>query len=123
MGGIGASVRRLEDPPLLRGAGRFAADINLPGQLHMTSMLQDRHGDLWLGTENQGLLRISAHGLERLPAGLNLPGGRVVSLREDAEGSIWVGANGGLYRLRETLFGGVTRELMKSSRLPLIMAH
>ena len=35
MGGIGASVRRLEDPPLLRGAGRFAADINLPGQLHM----------------------------------------------------------------------------------------
>lgn len=76
----------------------------LPGQLHMTAMLQDRHGDLWLGTENQGLLRISAHGLERLPAGLNLPGGRVVSLREDAEGSIWVGANGGLYRLRETLF-------------------
>ncbi len=32
----------------------------LPGQLHMTSMLQDRHGDLWRGTENQGLLRISA---------------------------------------------------------------
>ncbi len=80
----------------------------LPGQLHMTSMLQDRHGDLWLGTENQGLLRISAHGLERLPAGLNLPGGRVVSLREDAEGSIWVGANGGLYRLRETLFSSYT---------------
>jgi ligand-binding sensor domain-containing protein len=68
----------------------------------------DRHGDLWLGTENQGLLRISAHGLERLPAGLNLPGGRVVSLREDAEGSIWAGANGGLYRLRETLFSSYT---------------
>ncbi|TPD89499.1 diguanylate cyclase [Stenotrophomonas maltophilia] len=80
----------------------------LPGQLHLTAMLQDRHGDLWLGTENQGLLRISAHGLERLPAGLNLPGGRVVSLREDAEGSIWVGANGGLYRLRETLFSSYT---------------
>lgn len=80
----------------------------LPGQMHMTSMLQDRHGDLWLGTENQGLLRISQHGLERLPAGLDLPGGRVVSLREDAEGSIWVGANGGLYRLRETLFSSYT---------------
>ncbi|MDV3468064.1 two-component regulator propeller domain-containing protein [Stenotrophomonas sp. C3(2023)] len=80
----------------------------LPGQIHMTAMLQDRHGDLWLGTENQGLLRISQHGLERLPAGLNLPGGRVVSLREDAEGSIWVGANGGLYRLRETLFSSYT---------------
>mgnify|MGYP006187132967 CR=1 FL=1 len=51
----------------------------LPGVMHITAMLQDRHGDLWLGTENQGLLRISAHGLERLPAGLNLPGGRVVT--------------------------------------------
>jgi carbon-monoxide dehydrogenase large subunit len=35
MDGIGASVRRIEDPPLLRGEGRFAADIDLPGQLHM----------------------------------------------------------------------------------------
>lgn len=80
----------------------------LPGVMHITAMLQDRHGDLWLGTENQGLLRLSRHGLERLPNGLSLPGGRVVSLREDAEGSIWVGANGGLYRLRETLFSSFT---------------
>lgn len=35
MGGIGARLERLEDPPLLRGEGRFAADLNLPGQLHM----------------------------------------------------------------------------------------
>jgi carbon-monoxide dehydrogenase large subunit len=32
---IGASVRRLEDGPLLVGRGRYAADIALPGQLHM----------------------------------------------------------------------------------------
>lgn len=32
---IGRSVPRLEDDPLLRGEGRFAADINFPGQLHM----------------------------------------------------------------------------------------
>jgi CO/xanthine dehydrogenase Mo-binding subunit len=35
VGGFGRSVRRLEDPPLLRGQGRFAADLNRPGQLHM----------------------------------------------------------------------------------------
>ncbi len=35
MGGIGARLARIEDPPLLRGEGRFAADLNLPGQLHM----------------------------------------------------------------------------------------
>jgi CO/xanthine dehydrogenase Mo-binding subunit len=32
---IGHSVPRLEDRPLLLGQGRFAADINFPGQWHM----------------------------------------------------------------------------------------
>ncbi len=69
----------------------------VPGQGHFTAMLQGRHGDLWLGSENQGLLRIGPYGVEHLPAGRSLPTGRIVSLREDAEGSIWVGANGGLW--------------------------
>jgi CO/xanthine dehydrogenase Mo-binding subunit len=33
--GIGARARRLEDPPLLTGKGRFAADVSFPDQLHM----------------------------------------------------------------------------------------
>jgi CO/xanthine dehydrogenase Mo-binding subunit len=32
---IGASVRRIEDRPLITGQGRFAADISFPGQVHM----------------------------------------------------------------------------------------
>src|SRR3979490_1923842 len=32
---IGASVTRLEDGPLVRGAGLFAADVSFPFQLHM----------------------------------------------------------------------------------------
>jgi aerobic carbon-monoxide dehydrogenase large subunit len=32
--GIGAPLRRVEDPQLLRGHGRFVADITLPGELH-----------------------------------------------------------------------------------------
>ena len=32
---IGQSVERLEDPPLVRGRGCFAADISFPHQLHM----------------------------------------------------------------------------------------
>lgn len=39
------------------------------GQGHFTAMLQGRHGDLWLGSENQGLLRIGPYGVEHLPAG------------------------------------------------------
>ncbi len=33
--GIGASVARLEDPPLVLGQGLFAADVSFPRQLHM----------------------------------------------------------------------------------------
>ena len=32
---IGASVTRLEDAPLVRGSGLFAADVSFPFQLHM----------------------------------------------------------------------------------------
>ncbi|MEA3067607.1 MAG: aerobic carbon-monoxide dehydrogenase large subunit, partial [Sphingomonadales bacterium] len=32
---IGASVTRLEDGPLVRGRGLFAADVSFPFQLHM----------------------------------------------------------------------------------------
>ena len=35
MARLGERIRRLEDPPLLRGEGRFAADISFPDQLHM----------------------------------------------------------------------------------------
>ena len=35
MSKIGCSVARLEDGPLISGAGKFAADISFPNQLHM----------------------------------------------------------------------------------------
>jgi diguanylate cyclase (GGDEF)-like protein len=80
----------------------------LDGAGRLTALLQDRHGDLWIGTENSGVLRAGRHGIERLTAAQSIPKGRVVSLHEDAEGSIWIGINGGLARLRETLFTSIT---------------
>src|SRR5690606_25906223 len=42
---IGKSVTRLEDPPLVRGEGVFAADVNFPRQLHMRVVRsQSAHG-------------------------------------------------------------------------------
>ncbi len=35
---LGQRLRRLEDPPLITGKGRFADDINFPHQLHMRVM-------------------------------------------------------------------------------------
>ncbi len=40
--GIGQPVSRKEDPKLLRGEGRYADDLNLPGQLHAV-MVRSRH--------------------------------------------------------------------------------
>ena len=31
----GASLRRREDPPLVRGQGQYVEDVRLPGMLHM----------------------------------------------------------------------------------------
>jgi CO/xanthine dehydrogenase Mo-binding subunit len=44
---VGRSVPRLEDRPLLKGEGRFAADISFPGQWHMRVVRSNiAHGKL-----------------------------------------------------------------------------
>jgi aerobic carbon-monoxide dehydrogenase large subunit len=44
---IGRSVLRLEDPPLVIGAGRFAGDISFPHQLHMRVVRSSHaHGNI-----------------------------------------------------------------------------
>ncbi len=89
--------------------GRPKLHYTLPDNARLISMLKDRSGQIWLGTENLGLFRLTDHyGLEHLSSNLDLPGGRITEIIEDAEGSIWVGANGGLFRLRETLFSNFT---------------
>ncbi len=53
---IGKSVARLEDGPLLRGEGRFAADVNFPHQLHMRVVRsQLAHGQLLSVDTSQAL--------------------------------------------------------------------
>ncbi len=84
---------------------RHVADVR-----RFSVMLRDDHGDLWMGTDNQGLLRIGERGMEWVDARRGLPEGRITALFQDRENSLWVGVNGGLYRLRETLFSSYTRE-------------
>jgi len=46
-GAIGRSLTRIEDDPLVRGLGRFAADIDFPRQLHMRVVRSElAHGRL-----------------------------------------------------------------------------
>jgi carbon-monoxide dehydrogenase large subunit len=45
---VGAALRRLEDPRLLTGRGRYAADVRLPGMLH-AAVLRSPHAHARLG--------------------------------------------------------------------------
>ncbi|MDR6181618.1 ligand-binding sensor domain-containing diguanylate cyclase [Asaia bogorensis] len=86
---------------------RLAYDLRDQGRV--TALLQDRHGSLWVGTEDHGLLRLSGNRVEVMPDTLDPTGGRILSLAEDTEGSIWVGTNAGLFRLQETPFSSLRR--------------
>jgi carbon-monoxide dehydrogenase large subunit len=50
---VGRSVTRLEDAPLVRGEGCFAADVNFPRQLHMRVVRTERAHGLLRGIETE----------------------------------------------------------------------
>lgn len=64
---------------------------------------------IWIGTVDRGLLRFSPqYGLEQLNSEKRLLNNRVLSLFIDREKSVWVGTNGGLFRLRDAPFTSYT---------------
>ncbi len=75
----------------------------------ITRIEADRDDALWLGTVNQGLLRWSAAGVERIDADRGLPNNRVLALLTDRDGHMWAGTNGGLIRFRVAPFMSYTR--------------
>ncbi|MHC1766387.1 MAG: two-component regulator propeller domain-containing protein [Verrucomicrobiia bacterium] len=78
-------------------------DWEVPPSMHaLTQTLEDRQGNLWVGTYGQGLLRFgSSAGCQRFTAQNGLAHDAVRALWEDREGSIWVGTDGGgLNRLK-----------------------
>ncbi len=67
----------------------------------ITSLIQSRAGDVWVGLGTSGVARIHAGGVERFGSANGVPAGTVVALDEDAEGSVWVGVYyGGLARIK-----------------------
>src|SRR5262249_5147682 len=54
-----------------------------------TSLLRDRHGSIWIGTQDQGLLHLHQGRLDRFVRADGLSGDLVTGLFEDVEGNIW----------------------------------
>jgi diguanylate cyclase (GGDEF)-like protein len=75
----------------------------------VSKLLLDHQGSLWMGTVQQGIFRLSqTYGLEHLDASQGMPSNRVLDIFEDKEQSIWIGTNGGLFRLRDAPFSTIT---------------
>jgi ligand-binding sensor domain-containing protein len=68
-----------------------------------SALLEDRHGFLWVGTLDRGLLRYAPNGaVQSISKEDGLPGNSVRALFEDRESNLWIGLDGGgLVRFRE----------------------
>ncbi len=93
---------------LLRYAGgklrHFSAKEGIPND-DIRILLEDRQGNLWIGTLGGGLLRYTAGGFSGLNSAEGFLGDQVEVLYEDREGSLWVGTDdGGLHRLKDGKF-------------------
>lgn len=68
------------------------------------SLAEDAAGNLWIGTVNNGLFRLSPAGVEHFTSRRELPNNRIPALFVDREDSVWVGTNAGLMRLSDAPF-------------------
>jgi diguanylate cyclase (GGDEF)-like protein len=104
--------------------GYFSAVDPSLNQESISSLLEDNNGDLWLGTINKGIFRLSPDGVEQLSSEQGLPTNRILSLLQDRENSVWVGTNAGLYRLREAPFSSWTKKRgLAGDYVRTVMSH
>ncbi len=71
------------------------------GQFKPNSMLRDRNGGLWIGTEDRGLLHVHHGRADVFTQADDLSGNYVTNLFEDREHNIWVSTLTGLDRFRD----------------------
>jgi signal transduction histidine kinase/ligand-binding sensor domain-containing protein len=94
----GAKLQALSDD----GTRSPVADLEAPlSGTSITHILEDRDGNLWIGTTSSGLFRFREGSLEKVATSL----GHISALAEDDEGTLWVGTwGGGLNRLTRRRF-------------------
>src|SRR5258706_1622097 len=82
--------------------GLEAADLGKllkgPDKTQITTIIKDVHGAMWIGTNENGLLRLLPNGeVEQFTHENGLPGDNVASLLESKSGRIWVGMRPGKF--------------------------
>ena len=90
----------------------------------ITSLLEDKNDDIWLGTQKGGIFRLSDNGIEKLDETKGLPNNQISTLYQDNEDSIWVGTSSGLFRLREAPFITLTsKQGLAGDYIRTVLAH
>lgn len=71
---------------------------------YITALLEDCQGNLWLGSDNGGLVRYRNGQFNLYTIRDGLPDNTTKTLLEDREGGIWIGTQGGLVRFKDERF-------------------
>ncbi len=89
---------------LYRVNGEWLEPFPLPhsvANFRYRNAFRDSRGALWLGTDGQGAVRLSAAGVERYTMRQGLVNDFVRAFCEDHSGAVWIGTDGGLSRWAE----------------------
>lgn len=87
-----------------------AVPVTLLDNVPVSALLFENSEVLWIGTIDRGLLRQHGSVTEELDIRQGLPNNRILALQLDAERNLWVGTNGGVFRLRDAPFSTFTTE-------------
>ena len=82
--GSGHSVRRIEDPTLVAGTGRYVDDVSIDGQLHVV-LLRSPHAHARIASIDASAARampgvVAVYTGEDLEAGAQVPRGATIDL-------------------------------------------
>jgi ligand-binding sensor domain-containing protein/signal transduction histidine kinase len=95
------------------GAGRFRP----------RSLLRDRDGGLWIGTNDRGLLHVHKGRTDVFGRPDGLSDDRATRIFEDREGNIWVGTNNGLDLFRDFAVPTISvRQGLSDDRIQSVLA-
>ena len=118
----------------LRGTGmgvqRWLNGVRMPvtptlskSALHVTALFVDRENALWIGTEDQGIYRLSGDKVDRFSSADGLSSDSVTTFYEDTEGNIWIATSEGIdcfRNVRVTTYS--TRQGLKANIVDSVLA-
>ncbi|MCI0536931.1 MAG: hypothetical protein L0Z50_17085, partial [Verrucomicrobiales bacterium] len=93
------------------GLRRFQNGVTVPfikadesSKLRVNCLIEDREGNLWIGTQANGLLRWQPRRFVTYASGDGLADNNVRTLCESSEGVVWIGTDGGVSQWRNGNF-------------------